>query len=72
MRLVLDEVENNKAHITRDALRQQAKKIQYFPGVESWFDRINNYLPEKSKKGVKIRHYIISAGLREILEGISL
>jgi len=72
MRLLLDEVEVNKAHITRDTLRQQAKKIEYFPGVEDWFDRINDYVKEKSKRIVKIRHYIISAGLKEILEGISI
>jgi len=72
MRLLLDEVEANRAHITRDTLREQAKGIKYFPGVESWFDRINKYVKEKSDGKVKIRHYIISAGLKEILEGISI
>ena len=36
----LDEVEANRARITRETLREQAKGFVYFPGVESWFDRI--------------------------------
>lgn len=72
MRLLLDEVEAKRAHITRDSLRALAKGIEYFPGVDTWFDRINQYVKTKSKGKVKVRHYIISAGLKEILEGISI
>ncbi len=72
MRLLLEEVEANRAHITRDTLREQAQGIEYFPGVDTWFDRINKYINEKSKGKVKVKHYIISAGLKEILEGISI
>ena len=40
-----------------------------FPGVESWFDRINNY---GKKNGVQVEHYIISSGLKEMIEGTSV
>ena len=72
MRLLVEKIEQNKAHLSRDALRELAAGIKYYPGVESWFDRLNTYVHEKSGDHVQVRHYIISAGLSEILEGISI
>ena len=40
-------------------------KVKLFNGVEGWFKRINEYGKEK---GVQVEHYIISSGLKEILE----
>jgi phosphoserine phosphatase len=44
-------------------------RIQLFPGVEQWFGRINEYA---RKKGVLMKHYVISSGLREIIDGTSI
>ena len=72
MRLLVEKIDLNKKHLSRDALRDLAKNIKYFPGVESWFGRINEYVYERSGGAVEARHYIISAGLGEILEGASI
>lgn len=72
MRLLVEKIEANKAHLSREALRQLATGIKYFPGVEGWFDRINAYVEQQSGGTVQTRHYIISAGLGEILEGVSI
>jgi len=72
MRLLVEKIEANKAHLSREALRQLAAGIEYYPGVEAWFERVNQYVEEKSGGTVQTRHYIISAGLSEILEGISI
>ncbi|MGR8921236.1 MAG: HAD family hydrolase [Gammaproteobacteria bacterium] len=72
MRLLVEQIEANKAHLSREALRQLAAGIQYYPGVEGWFDRINAYVDQASNGRVQVRHYIVSAGLMEILEGISI
>ncbi|MCZ6894097.1 MAG: HAD family hydrolase [Gammaproteobacteria bacterium] len=72
MRLLVEKIEQNKAHLSRDALRELAAGIKYYPGVESWFDRLNTYVRDKSGGHVQVRHYIISAGLSEILEGVSI
>ena len=72
MRLLVEKIEANKAHLSREALRQLATSIKYYPGVESWFERINQYVSVQSGGTVETRHYIISAGLSEILEGISI
>ena len=55
--------------ITREYLQECGKKIQYFPGVTSWFKRINEY---GANKGVIVEHYLVSSGTKEIVEGCSI
>ncbi len=45
------------------------KNVELFPGVDSWFERINKYANDRN---ILIEHYIISAGLKEIIEGTSI
>ncbi|OQA77116.1 MAG: haloacid dehalogenase-like hydrolase [Tenericutes bacterium ADurb.Bin239] len=52
--------------LTREFLYQQGKSMKYFDGVLTWFDRINAY---GESKGIKIEHYLISSGTKEIIEG---
>lgn len=42
------------------------RSVTLFDGVESWFDRINAYGKER---GLKVQHFIISSGIREMIEG---
>jgi len=72
MRLLIEKMEANHTHLDKKALRKLAKDIKYFPGVETWFDRINEHVRQKSNGKVKVKHYIISAGLNEILDGIKI
>lgn len=60
--------EKNKS-IRREDLVILGKDIQLFPGVLEWFDRINTY---GEKYGAVIQHYIISSGLKEIIEGSAI
>lgn len=50
-------------------LAEYGSKVRLFPGVETWFERIRDYGREKH---VIIEHYIISSGLKEMIEGTSL
>ncbi|NMJ43601.1 haloacid dehalogenase-like hydrolase [Roseomonas sp. JC162] len=43
--------------------------ITLFPGVETWFDRID---AAASVRGLAVEHYVISSGLRELIEGTSI
>lgn len=52
--------------LTRKSLEGLGREVEFFPGVETWFDRINEI---GRKAGVQVEHYIISSGLREIIEG---
>ena len=63
-----------KAHetgnpLTRESLIACGKDIEYHPGVEGWFERINRYAEEA---GVQVEHYVLSSGLKEIIEGTSI
>ncbi len=55
--------------IRREDFVQNGEKITLFPGVETWFDRINDF---GKSIGVRVDHYIISSGLKEIIEGSSI
>jgi phosphoserine phosphatase len=48
---------------------RHGRGIRFFPGVESWFDRINTAGRER---GIAVQHFIISSGLREMIEGSAI
>ena len=52
--------------ITQDRLRSQGEKIEFYPGVTDWFERVGRM---GRALGIEVEHYIISSGLREIIEG---
>lgn len=70
MYVMLDKARSAKTvSIRRDSFVALGKHLEFYPGVESWFDRINAF---GKGEGVEVRHYIISSGLREIIEGSSI
>ena len=52
--------------IKREYFNTVGKDVALYNGVEGWFDRINKYA---EKKGIEVEHYVISSGLKEIIEG---
>ncbi len=52
--------------LTRESLRHCGRSISLFPGVKDWFDRITKF---GELLGVEVEHYVISSGLKEIIEG---
>ena len=62
----------DEVRITKDDFKAMASQIQYFPGVEGWFERVDAYVKERSAGKRAWRTYIISAGQKEILEGVSI
>lgn len=51
---------------SRSKLMDYGSKVSLFAGVEDWFERIRRYGEEN---GVIVEHYIISSGLKEMIEG---
>ncbi|WP_455653412.1 HAD family hydrolase, partial [Phascolarctobacterium sp.] len=54
---------------TRETLAEYGSKVVLFPGVEGWFERIRKYGIEHN---VIVEHYIISSGLKEMIEGTTI
>ena len=50
----------------REMLESYGAKVELYNGVTDWFDRICRYGEER---GIIVEHYIISSGLREMIEG---
>ena len=69
MYLMLDEAHIHRKPIRRSDFVALGKDLELYPGVVEWFSRINRFGKEQ---GVTIKHYIISSGLREIIEGSSI
>ncbi len=72
MRLLIKYAEKNEEHIAPEDFAAMAQNIKYFDGVKEWFDQINDYVHVKSDGHINVKHYIISAGMKEILEGIDI
>ena len=65
---MVKEAEGNLV-LTREALMDYGSRVRTFPGVEGWFERIRSY---GKQEGVIVEHYIISSGLKEMIEGTAM
>lgn len=68
MYMMMKEAEGNLI-FNKQTLMDYGSRVSLFPGVETWFERIREY---GKQKGVKVEHYIISSGLKEMIEGTSV
>jgi len=66
MKLMLDESRAKNQPIHRIDLVKLGRDLQFFPGVRTWFEDINR---KGGEMGITLEHYIISSGLKEVIEG---
>jgi phosphoserine phosphatase len=66
MYLMIEQANKSKKSITRADLQAEGKKIELFKGVTEWFDEIGKVAVELN---MNIEHYIISSGIKEMIEG---
>ncbi len=69
MYMMVEKCKEKGINLTREYLNNCGKGIKFFPGVTTWFKRINDY---GESKGVIIEHYLVSSGTLEIVEGSSI
>jgi 2-hydroxy-3-keto-5-methylthiopentenyl-1-phosphate phosphatase len=55
--------------LLRQNLVDMGKNVELFNGVESWFERITKF---GKTLGIEVEHYVISSGMKEIIEGTSI
>ena len=69
MYITLEEAHKAEVPVRRGDFRNFGAKIKLFPGVSDWFGRINAYA---KSKGVRIDHFVISSGVKEMVEGTKI
>jgi len=76
LKLLIDEPVFRRRPLTKRLLKGLASHVPYYPGVnEGYFDQLDDFLktlPEVQEGGISLEHYIISSGLQEILDGVSI
>ncbi len=55
---------HNGNPITKERLNRYGQAVEFFGGVEGWFQRMNAYA---ASLGLELEHYVISSGLYEII-----
>lgn len=63
---MLREADKADIRVHKSDFKNFGKNITLFPGVEGWFKRVNAYA---RSKGVRLEHFVISSGIREMVEG---
>lgn len=69
MYTMIREAKRKKVPIYRETLVNQGKSVELFKGLDTWFDRIDSF---GKTQGVQVEHYVISSGLKEIIEGTAI
>ncbi len=66
MYYIMKTAQEKNIPLTREFLKTCGENIEYYQGVENWFERINEYGKELN---LNIEHFLISSGYEEILAG---
>ena len=66
MHLMLEKARAKGIELSRDAWSRRGANLPLFPGVEGWFERQTE---RAAALGLDLRHFIISSGNRELIEG---
>ena len=66
---LMQKLSRGRMELTRETLGRLGEAVEFFPGVDSWFERINAI---GRRDGVEVEHYIISSGLQEIIRGSAI
>ncbi len=70
MHLLYKKAKAAGVRIDRSDLVAQGAAVEFYPGVTDWFDTTAAYTRKiAGDQGVTLRHYLISSGLTEIVEG---
>ena len=72
MLLMYKKAREKGIEINRSELVALGADVELFEGVETWFDTIEQYVTDCAGKDVTVKHYLISSGLTEIVQGTSI
>lgn len=67
--LTMKQTARGKLVLTKKNLMDYGSRVKLYPGVDTWFKRMRDY---GERQGVLVEHYIISSGLKEMIEGTKI
>lgn len=69
MYLMVAKAREKDIPVTREMFRRMGEEVEFFEGVRDWFSRMTAY---GASLGLAVEHYIVSSGIREIIEGTKI
>lgn len=69
MQLILEKSHAARKPVKKGTFQKYGHGIEFYKGVEQWFPLINDF---GKQENLSIEHYIISSGLKEMIEGTSI
>lgn len=69
MHLMIRKARGADLKLRRSMWRKRGQDLPLFPGVDEWFARQN---ARAAALGIHLEHYIVSSGVREMIEGASI
>ena len=66
MYVMIFEARRRGMRLSRKTFNRQGEKVELFPGMDTWFERVNAY---GAGLGFHVEHYVLSSGIKEIVEG---
>jgi phosphoserine phosphatase len=69
MHLMLEKAREKGLELSLDSWRRRGANLRLFPGVQDWFARQN---ARADALGLDLRHFVISSGNRELIEGSAI
>ena len=73
MHLMYKKAKEKGLRVDRKDLVAQGRDVELYAGVETWFGEIEGYVKNHAgSSGVSVKHYLVSSGLTEIIEGTKI
>ena len=73
MHLMYKKAKEKGLRVDRKDLVAQGRDVELYEGVETWFGEIEKYVAKHAgADGITIKHYLVSSGLTEIIEGTKI
>lgn len=72
MKAMLDVAQANGTQLTKDNLHKFSEGVELYQGVTRWFDNVNALAQTIGGGNLEVQHFILSSGLKEILEALPL
>lgn len=69
MYLMLEKAKEKGIRPTRKWMVGLGQGVQLYPGLTKWFERLEEYA---AKLNCNIEHYVISSGIKEMIEGTNI